>query len=38
MMTRILRSMRMSDEQIIEKIVENSNIIPEDAERYVYGK
>ena len=38
MMSNILRSMGMSDEDIIQKIVENSNISEEDAARYVYGK
>ena len=38
MTIHILRSMGMSDEDIIDKIVENSNISEEDAERYVYGE
>ena len=38
MMSNILRSMGLSDEEIIEKITDNSNISEEDAERYVYGK
>ena len=37
MTIHILRSMGMSDEEIVDKIVENSNISEEDAERYVYG-
>ena len=38
MTIHILRSMGMSDDDIIDKIVENSNISEEDAERYVYGE
>ena len=38
MTINILRSMGMSDEEIVDKIVENSNISEEDAERYVYGE
>ena len=38
MTIHILRSMGMSDEEIVDKIVENSNISEEDAERYVYGE
>ena len=38
MTIHILRSMGMTDEEIVDKIVENSNISEEDAERYVYGE
>lgn len=38
MTIHILRSMGMTDQDIIDKIVENSNISEEDAERYVYGE
>ena len=38
MTIHILRSMGMSDEEIVDKIVKNSNISEEDAERYVYGE
>ena len=38
MTINILRSMGMSDEEIVDKIVENSNISEEDAESYVYGE
>ena len=38
MTIHILRSMGMTDEEIVYKIVENSNISEEDAERYVYGE
>ena len=38
MTIHILRSMGMSDEEIVDKIVENSNISEEDAKRYVYGE
>ena len=34
----ILRSLGMTDEEIVEKIVENSSISEENAERYVYGE
>ena len=38
MTINILRSLGMSDEDIIDKIVDNSSISEEDAERYVYGE
>ena len=37
MTVNILRSLGMTDEDIVDKIVENSSISEEEAERYVYG-
>ena len=38
MTVQILRAMGLTDEEIIDKIVENSSISEENAARYVHGE
>lgn len=37
-MVNLLRSMRLPDEEIVDRIVQNSGISEEEASRYVYGE